>query len=356
MTEGAVNAMGRPSGRAVIVLGLVVAMMLGTTPSSAHAMFVRIHDDPIMTPTLTGHDKLAITSPSVVVVDGIYHMVYAGFRLRTVQLLGATSRDGVHWTKRAAPVLEPSSKRRWMNMGVAEAELRRGSEGVFYLFFTGLGPRESRSIGIARSTGGPFGPWVVNPKPIVRRTGEFPKAIAPSVAVDPFGDGRAFLYYSVTDESEGVWGLRAVTATEPFFDPVSGRWAQFSPAAGNRPIVDPPVGSSVGDASVVVEDGVFHLFFTCLTRDETTLIGILTTHLATCQARGTTGTAFTNDSPARSFSPRPAPAWDENVETPFVMRDGPGRYLMWYVGYRGSVLNPASFYGASIGLASSATL
>jgi hypothetical protein len=340
----------------VIVLGVVVAMMLGTAPASAHAKFVRLYDGPIMTPTLTGYDKLAITSPSVVVVDGIYHMLYAGFRLRTVQLLGATSRDGVHWIKRAAPVLEPSSKRRWMNMGVAEAELRRGSDGVFYLFFTGLGPRESRAIGIARSTGGPFGPWVVNPKPIVRRSGEFPKAIAPSVAVNPFGDGRAFLYYSVTDDSEGVWGLRVATASEPFWDPSTGAWAEFAAAGGDKPIVAPPVGSSIGDASILVEGGVFYLFFTCLTHDESTVIGLLTVHLATCEARGTSGITFTNDSPSRSFSPRPAPAWDENVETPFVMRDGPGRYLMWYVGYRGSVLNPASFYGASIGLASSATL
>jgi hypothetical protein len=348
--------MTRVLARASVVLSLVVASMLGATPAGAHASFVRLYDDPIMQPTLTGYEKLAITSPSVVVVDGVYHMVYAGFRLKTVQLLGATSPDGVHWTKRTAPVLEPSSKRTWMNMGVAEAELRRGSDGAFYLFFTGLGPRENRSIGIARSTGGPFGPWVVNPEPIVQRSGEFPKAIAPSVAINPFGDGRAFVYYSVTDESEGVWGLRAAMATEPFWDASTGRWAEFAPANGDQPIVAPPVGSSIGDASILVEGGVFHLFYTCLTHDESTVIGLLTVHLATCEARGTTGLTFTNDAPARVFSPRRAPAWDENVETPFVMNDGPGRYLMWYVGYRGSVLSPASFYGASIGLASSPTL
>ncbi|MFN2591053.1 MAG: hypothetical protein ABR518_09825 [Actinomycetota bacterium] len=338
------------------VVGMMAAFIVTATPAQAHADFVRMFDEPIMTPSLRGYDKLAITSPSVVRLDGVYHMVYAGFRLRTVQLLGATSTDGIRWTKRRDPVLEPDSDRRWMNMGVAEAELRRGSDGVFYLFFTGLGPNDARAIGIARSTGGPFGPWVVNPKPIVQRSGEFPKAIAPSVAVDPFGDGRALLYYSYTDQGEGVWGLRVATAREPFWNPSTSRWAEFSPANDDEPIVTPPQGSSIGDAAIVMEDGVFYLFFTCLTHDEGSLIGLLTVHLATCEATSTSGLEFVNDSPARVFSPRRAPAWDENVETPFVMKDGPGRYLMWYVGYRGNVLNPAAFYGASIGLASSPTL
>jgi hypothetical protein len=106
----------------------------------------------------------------------------------------------------------------------------------------------------------------------------------------------------------------------------------------------------------VVEGGVFYLFYTCLTHDLSSVPQLLTVHLATCEATSTNGVRFVNDSPARVFSPRPAPAWDENVETPFVMRDGPGRYLMWYVGYRGNVLNPAAFYGASVGLAGSTSL
>ena len=289
------------------LVGLVLASVFNASPAYAHATFVRLYQDPIMTPTPTSPDKLAITSPSVVRVGGTFYMVYAGFGLRTVRLLGATSRDGVTWTKRAAPVLEPFGGKPWMNMGVAEAELRRGSDGIFYLFFTGLGPNDTRAIGIARSTGGPFGPWVVNPNPIVQRSGEFPKAIAPSAAINPFGDGKAFLYYSVTDESEGVWGLRAATTHEPFWDPSTKQWADFSPANGDEPIVAPPQGSSVGDATILVEGGVFYLFFTCLTHTETTVIGILTVHLATCEATGTSGVSFVNDSPSRSFSPVPRP-------------------------------------------------
>jgi hypothetical protein len=338
------------------LLALVLGSAFAATPAEAHASFVREYQDPIMTPSLTGYDKLAITSPSIVVIDGVYHMVYAGFRLRTVQLLGATSRDGVTWTKRETPVLEPNPSRRWMNMGVAEAEVRLGSDGVYYLFFTGLGPDDARAIGIARSTGGPFGPWVVRPTPIVQRSGEFPKAIAPSVTINPFGNGRSVLYYSYTDQGEGTWGLRAVTAREPFWDPSAEVWADFTPANGDEPIVEPPRGSSIGDASILVESGVFYLFYTCLTHDTSDPIALLTTHLATCEATSTNGVTFVNDSPARVFSPRRAPAWDENVETPFVMKEGPGRYRMWYVGYSGNVLDPTAFYGAAVGLASSTTL
>lgn len=346
----------RRLGTSLILGGLLVASVITAPPSYAHATFTRVYDHPIMTPTLTSKDRLAITSPSVVRLGGLYYMIYAGFGLRTVRLLGATSPDGVTWTKRAAPILEPFGGQPWMNMGVAEAELRRGSDGVFYLFFTGLGPNETRAIGVARSTGGPFGPWVVNPNPIVQRSGEFPKAIAPSAVINPFGDGRILLYYSATDEGEGTWSIRMVTAQEPLWNPDSSRWASFSPGNDDQPVVNPPAGSSVGDASLVFERGVFHMIYTCLTDDISPIGLLLTLHLATCEATSTAGQRFVNDVPARVFSPRPAPHWDENVETPFVMNNGDGRYLMWYVGYRGSVLNPAAFYGASIGLAESTTL
>ncbi|HJP65162.1 MAG TPA: hypothetical protein VKA30_02530 [Actinomycetota bacterium] len=200
----------------LVILAVIAWGVIRASPASAHARFARVSEHPIMRPTPTGYDRLAITSPSVAKVDGVYYMVYAGWRVKTFQLLGATSRDGVHWTKRATPVLEPSPTQRWMKAGVAEAELRRGSDGTWYVFFTGLGSHDSRAIGIARSTGGPFGPYVANPSPIIQRTGDYPKAIAPSVAIDPFGDGRAILYYSYTDEGEGTWGLRAATAHEPF--------------------------------------------------------------------------------------------------------------------------------------------
>ncbi|HJP65163.1 MAG TPA: hypothetical protein VKA30_02535 [Actinomycetota bacterium] len=106
----------------------------------------------------------------------------------------------------------------------------------------------------------------------------------------------------------------------------------------------------------MIEDGVFFLIFSCLTHDIRPPTHLLTVHLATCEATSTNGITFTDDTPARVFSPRDPPAWDENVETPFVMKDGPGRYLMWYVGYRGNVLNPFAVYGAAVGLASSTSL
>jgi predicted GH43/DUF377 family glycosyl hydrolase len=147
--------------------------------------------EPILRPTPGWYDNDALYSPTILQHENQYIMVYAGHcytkcdRPGGVFLLGATSADGLTWTKREAPVLVPSPDLAWMKDGVGEPGLLRGPDGAFYLFFTGL-EDEARVLGVARGAG-PFGPWDVHPRPIVTPTpGTFDAAgvLAPFVTLE----------------------------------------------------------------------------------------------------------------------------------------------------------------------------
>lgn len=124
-------------------------------------------------------DKDALYSPAVFKSGNTWYMIYTGWVISGpkagIRLLGATSTNGLTWEKyKVAPVLEgPPLGLAWTRTGVAEAHILVGTDGWFYLFFTGIvdeGATQERNIGIARSRN-PFGPWDVNQNPIVPDTG-----------------------------------------------------------------------------------------------------------------------------------------------------------------------------------------
>jgi hypothetical protein len=162
-----------------------------------------------MQPTLGGYDNDAIFSPTVLTVAGTHYMLYAGHCYTNctdepgVRLLGATSPDGITWTKRAEPVLTRSTEIAWMRGGVGEPDLIQGPDGAFYLFFTGL-QDDQRVIGMARGAS-PFGPWELNPVPVVTPTlGGLDEsgALAPEVIVE---QGKARMWYLAIVGGGYVW-------------------------------------------------------------------------------------------------------------------------------------------------------
>jgi Ca2+-binding RTX toxin-like protein len=154
---------------------------LGQFPAQLHAAtstdgvtFIDVSPDPVLAPSAGWYDNDAVYSPTVVAHDGGYVMIYVGHNYNDgtltgggfgVSLLGATSPDGLTWTKRSLPVLEANPALAWMADGAAEPALIVGPDGNFYLFFTGLAKGE-RSIGLAVASD-PFGPWTIAPEPIV---------------------------------------------------------------------------------------------------------------------------------------------------------------------------------------------
>ncbi len=166
-----------------------------------------------------GYDEDAAFSPSIIETPSGLFMAYAGHRYDPakesgVYVLGATSPDGLSWTRLSEPLLrpgmhlppeDPASGYAWMRSGAAEPDILQGPDGAFYLFFTGLDDaKDTRSIGIATASaiGGPYAP---RPEPILRasRSGfDSGGVIAPDVLAD--GD-RLRLWYNGMGPNGSSW-------------------------------------------------------------------------------------------------------------------------------------------------------
>ncbi|MEP7300060.1 MAG: hypothetical protein ABI699_00910 [Caldimonas sp.] len=129
---------------------------------------------PVLQTTPGGYDNDAISSPSVVEYQGKLVMLYTAHCWTRcpngigMTLMSATSTDGRTWVKGDKPVLTkvdfPKAKD-----GIAEAEVSRGPDGQYYLFYSLFYGDIGHEIGVARAPS-PFGPWDIDPNPIIRKS------------------------------------------------------------------------------------------------------------------------------------------------------------------------------------------
>ncbi len=166
--------------------------------------FVRDPEGPVLSPSAGGGDPDAVYSPTVVVEDGVFHMVYAGHAysdltgtggVAGVFLLSARSADGVAWEKAAAPIAGPGlPEPDWMRDGAAEPYLLKAPDGRYLLFFTGL-RGEERTIGLATAPG-IGGPWTFRAAPLLTRgpddAPDGHQVLAPAALIE---GGRLRLWY-----------------------------------------------------------------------------------------------------------------------------------------------------------------
>lgn len=181
---------------------------MGLAVSSDGVSFERLQSEPVLAPTPGWYDNDAVYSEVVFEYDDGYAMIYVGHCYTDCDyaygttLLAAVSPDGVVWTKLPDPVLQAMPDAvPWTRDGVAEPALLIEPDGVVTLFFTGVRDAD-RWLGMARGES-PFGPWEVNPEPILQPSpGTFDAAgvLAPHVLVE---DGIARMWYLGTQPVEG---------------------------------------------------------------------------------------------------------------------------------------------------------
>lgn len=177
---------------------------IGHATSSDGILFTRSSLAPVMNATPSGPDSDDLVSPITFLVDGVLKMIYVGYCVDgfhdglpcpspAIQIVGATRSlppaGGQNWIKHPEVVLGPRPDIAWMKHGVAEPEILKGPDDYYYLFATGgLADDEPRVTGIARSKN-PFGPWDINPEPIVKPSGKVGAfdacgTFAPAVVLD----------------------------------------------------------------------------------------------------------------------------------------------------------------------------
>lgn len=169
------------------VAGTIVAKgQIGLATSDDRIYFTRSSSDPILAlGSGNTKDANALFSPTVLKEGNTYYMLYVGYCIENcspafIGILGATSTDGVNWTKLPNPVLAGTDKNLSWAEVIKEPDLVKGPDGFYYLFITG-----DHSIGVARSEN-ILGPYEIYPTPIIQPTLDWEGAdvIAPSVIIE----------------------------------------------------------------------------------------------------------------------------------------------------------------------------
>jgi len=189
---------------------------IGLATSADGLVFTHAQASPVVPTTPRWYDANGLYSPVVFEHDNRLGMIYAGHNYKTTDvtagfyLIGAVSDDGVRWEKLGDPVLSPAGDPWFLRNGVAEAELLRGPDGMYYLLFTGaLGDDEKRLIGVARSAS-PFGPYEVRRTPLLEGTEDMfdhKGVLAPSVILD---GGTLKMWYLTSDGDKHMTGYAEI--------------------------------------------------------------------------------------------------------------------------------------------------
>ena len=198
---------------------------IGLAKSQDGITFVKV-PQAVLLPTVDWYDNDAIYSPVVTVMpDNSFAMLYVGHSYcdtcgsnQGVRILGATSPDGIAWTKVTTPVLTGGTVS-WTTDGVAEPDLAT-INGTFYLFITGL-QGDARVIGIAKSNN-VFGPYTVSATPIIKpgpSAYDSSLVLAPTVLIEGDLARVWYLAYSGDGSSgDGTYSIGYVQATVPFVE------------------------------------------------------------------------------------------------------------------------------------------
>ncbi|MBL0743042.1 hypothetical protein [Chryseolinea lacunae] len=185
--------------------GTIVAKgQIGLATSADKINFTRISSDPILAiGANNAKDANALFSPTLLKEGDTYYMLYVGYCIENcspafIGILGATSPDGINWTKLPNPVLTGADKNLPWAEVIKEPDLVKGPDGLFYLFISG-----DHSIGVARSEN-ILGPYEVYPDPIIQPTldWEGSDVIAPSVIIE--NNKVRIWYMGVTVKGSGA--------------------------------------------------------------------------------------------------------------------------------------------------------
>ncbi len=155
--------------------------------------------EPVIRTSPGSWDNDAISSPSVVEHDGRLVMLYTAHcwtqcpKGTGITLLAATSDDGRRWTKRDTPVLTKADFP-WAKDGIAEAEVSRGPDGRYYLFYSLLYGDDGHEVGVAVADS-PFGPWRINRQPILKKSADGFDAIGPIAPTVVYEANRVRLWF-----------------------------------------------------------------------------------------------------------------------------------------------------------------
>lgn len=138
-------------------------------------------------------DESHVLSPDVIKTEEGYRMYYSGYDQTGVQQIGlATSTDGIHWERRATPVLSPAEG--WESGWVHQPRVVQTPEG-WVMFYRGTQNGPNMALGFATSADGVV--WERSSLNPILSAKEVPKARAFWFTNLLYHEGTYFLFWEV---------------------------------------------------------------------------------------------------------------------------------------------------------------
>jgi predicted GH43/DUF377 family glycosyl hydrolase len=126
-----------------LLLALVLFAGLAAATEYPFGEWRRAAEEPILAPQGTGWEAAGTFNPAVVARDGKYVMLYRAQDAAGTSRLGyADSGDGIHFTRRAEPVLSPETEYE-EDGGVEDPRLQKFGD-TYYLTYTGYNRKDAQ--------------------------------------------------------------------------------------------------------------------------------------------------------------------------------------------------------------------
>ena len=238
-----------------VLLSAGVLLLLAARGSKSLPRFgpwKRVSPQPILSPQATGFESAGVFNPAVVKDGGRFVMLYRAQDNNGTSRLGyATSRDGVHFTRRAQPVLVPQTDYE-KGGGVEDPRLVK-IEGTWYLTYTGYNKRDAQ---LCLATSRDLIHWQRRGILLPAYKGKWNAGWTKSGAIVPRKiNGKWWMYYlgtkpDKTDQMGLAWSTDLVHWTDALDQPVlPRRFGQF-----DSRVVEP------GPPPVITQDGIFLIY------------------------------------------------------------------------------------------------
>jgi beta-1,2-mannosidase len=250
--SSAANRRWRDKLAATTVLTAVVLAGLAAATAFPFGEWRRASDVPIVSPQGTGWESAGTFNPAVIQHDGKFVMLYRAQDAAGTSRLGyAESSDGIHFARRAEPVLSPEAEYE-KDGGVEDPRLQRFGD-TYYLTYTGYNKKDAQ---LCLATSQDLVHWQRKGVILPAYKGNWNRGWTKSGAIVPEKiDGRYWMYWlgtsaDKTDQMGISYSTDLLHWTEATETPVLPR----RPGKFDSRVVEP------GPPPIFAKDGIFLIY------------------------------------------------------------------------------------------------
>jgi predicted GH43/DUF377 family glycosyl hydrolase len=237
---------------ATTALTAVVFAGLAAAAAFPFGEFRRAADAPILSPQGTGWESAGTFNPTVIQHNGKFVMLYRAQDSASTSRLGyAESSDGIHFARRAEPVLSPEAEYE-KDGGVEDPRLQRFGD-TYYLTYTGYNKKDAQ---LCLATSQDLVHWQRKGVILPAYKGNWNRGWTKSGAIVPEKiDGRYWMYWlgtsaDKTDQMGISYSTDLLHWTEATETPVLPR----RPGKFDSRVVEP------GPPPIFTKDGIFLIY------------------------------------------------------------------------------------------------